>query len=709
VRRESSAIAALAFLVRIADVRWGLPEVEEEATPVHKAFEMWGWDEGRITLDPQTSDWPSLSFYAHLALQHVQYAVGRLTGRYDDRLDFFVQHVDAHTLMAPARFLSVLMGVAIVVVGVRLAGRLAGRFGALATGLVLSASPLLIEHSIKVAPDIFLTLFSALALARILDVYEKGRQRDYLWSAVWIALGVASKYTPVLLIPCLLSAHLARHWREARWRSLIDRRLLLAGATCAAVCFAATPFTFLNVAAAQRDFPLQFMHVVTAGHFGHELRGPGHLFYLVEALPAALGWPAAILGLSGLALAAWRRRGAWLLVLLCFAFYYVGLGALRSLHVHYILPAVLPVALGLAALAGEVGRTSWARRSPFSVAAAFGFLAVVVTPPAVMSARQHQRYSRHSTFHDAKTFIMQELNRPDAHFVSELGGPTLPRDPGLELEGRPVFQRLDAAGRARLMSRPFVHVCPIPMYMTDANRADFFYDLRHFLDHDYIVVSGTAHDRYRALAESYPRQNAFYDDMKRYCELVRSFPASPDRRGADVWIYGVHPGTRRILDDRGRLEPGFHHAWSGKVLLEDLSLFLSFVAVAAAQREDWDGADLYLSALVDVTPRGRIADEVLFALADVKYKAGNFREAEQLCAELLERHPDVPNLLALRAAIARGVRRPRLNGQGASRTFPSALPTTPERWKRRRIRRRARPSAADTRCARAGKVSPLAA
>jgi hypothetical protein len=59
--------------------------------------------------------------------------------------------------------------------------------------------------------------------------------------------------------------------------------------TCAAVAFAATPFTFLNFAVTRRDIPLQFGHVVTAGHFGHELRGPGLVYYLVDALPDALG------------------------------------------------------------------------------------------------------------------------------------------------------------------------------------------------------------------------------------------------------------------------------------------------------------------------------------------------------------------------------------------------------------------------------------
>ena len=43
-----------AHVAKLARIR-----VEEEALPVRKAFEMWGWDNGQVTLDPQTAGWPS--------------------------------------------------------------------------------------------------------------------------------------------------------------------------------------------------------------------------------------------------------------------------------------------------------------------------------------------------------------------------------------------------------------------------------------------------------------------------------------------------------------------------------------------------------------------------------------------------------------------------------------------------------------------------
>ncbi|MGQ0720537.1 MAG: glycosyltransferase family 39 protein [Candidatus Eiseniibacteriota bacterium] len=669
------AIAVFAFLIRISHLRWGLPEVEEEAHPVRKAFEMWGWDEGRLTLDPQTAGWPALSFYVHLALQHAQYAVGRMTGRYEDRLDFFMEHVDVHTLMVPARFLSVVMAVAVVFVGVRLAQRLAGWFGALVTGLTLSLSPLLLEVSLEVTPDMFATVFSALALAGFLDVYERGRLRDYLASGAWIGLGVASKYTPILLVPCLLAAHVARHWNGGRWRSLLHRRLLAAGAGCAATFCAASPFTLMNFAATQRDVASQFSHVVTAGHFGHELQGSGYVSYLVNTLPAALGWPGLVLGLSGLALAAVRRGGAWLIIALAFACYYLGLGALRSLHEHYILPLLLPLALGLAGLTGEPGRMRWAHRGRVAVALAAGFLAVVLIPVGVGSARQQVRYSRPSTTREAKSFLMEELYRPDAYFACELAGPDLPRHPAAEFSRRPVFARLDEQSRQRLLSRPFVNRYYINMYMTDANGADIFYDLRHYLCYDYIIVVGGAYHRYTGLAQDFPRQNEFYRDLELYCEPVRRFAASPERLGPDVWIWAVRPETRRILEDRGRLARGFHLAHMDKVRPDDLHAFLGFTGDLAARREDWQSADLYLSTFLDLRPD--IRGELLLTVAHAKYQAGDLAGAAELCAERLQLRPGDPQAVALGAAIVReaeGAAIVREAGGQAERRSPDDAP-----------------------------------
>src|SRR4030095_13527831 len=105
-------IALFAVLVRLPHLGWGLPVVEEEALPMKKAFAMWGWDTGHIDWNPHTAGWPSLSFYLQLLVQHLHYAIGRLSGTFHDRGDYFVAHwLDPGPLLRISRGVSVLANV----------------------------------------------------------------------------------------------------------------------------------------------------------------------------------------------------------------------------------------------------------------------------------------------------------------------------------------------------------------------------------------------------------------------------------------------------------------------------------------------------------------------------------------------------------------------------------------------------------------------
>ena len=387
--------------------------------------------------------------------------------------------------MPSARFLSIIVGVAVVVIGVRLAQRLVGWFGALTTGLVLSLSPLLIEHSIKVTPDIFLTLFSALALVSFIDVYEKGRWRDYLASGVWIGLGVASKYTPILL----LSLFGCRSPGQTLARRSVTKIVRLAIASRRSDLrrdiFPGESVYLSKPRGRETRHPLA---VHARGHRGSLRTRAGAWRTLVlpgERAARCSRMAGRGLGTFGtrtrsvaparsldprLALLHLLLRGTWRIALTpC---------ALRASRAS-------PVALGLAGLVGELEGTIAAHGRRYSTALALGLLLLVVlTPPGVRSARQSQRYSRPSTLQEAKQFILQELNRPNVSFAAELGGPDLPRSAAADFSRRPVFKLLDASSRERLLRRPSVHRFEINMYMSDANGADLYYDLRHYLNYD---------------------------------------------------------------------------------------------------------------------------------------------------------------------------------------------------------------------------------
>jgi hypothetical protein len=177
----SLVLAAFGVLVRV-----GLPPgTSDEALPMKKAFEMWGWSRGHVSLDPQTAGWPSLSFYLHLLLQYLQYGVGRLTGAFADRNDYFVAAwPDLAPILPVARGLSMVAAALVIWSGARLAGRLAGWVGTLLTGLLLAFSPLLVEYSLMITPDILVALFASLAITRIVAIQQRGRVSDYAWAAI---------------------------------------------------------------------------------------------------------------------------------------------------------------------------------------------------------------------------------------------------------------------------------------------------------------------------------------------------------------------------------------------------------------------------------------------------------------------------------------------------------------------------------------------
>jgi len=169
-------LAALAFLSRLPRLGWGLPDIEEEALPLKKAFDMWGWTGDGLQLDPQTAGWPSLSFYIHLVAQKLHYGAGRLLGEYSNPYDYWVAYqLDPTEQVLVGRTLGALLGAGLVWVAARLGQRIAGLPGALSAAAILLVSPMAIRHSQMVTPDILLVFFSALALMKIFDVAEHGR------------------------------------------------------------------------------------------------------------------------------------------------------------------------------------------------------------------------------------------------------------------------------------------------------------------------------------------------------------------------------------------------------------------------------------------------------------------------------------------------------------------------------------------------------
>src|SRR5262245_7861285 len=396
-------------------VRLNLPDTTDEALPMKKAFEMWGWSSGHLTLDPGTAAWPSLSFYVHLMLQHRQYGVGRLSGAFSDRNDFFVAvWPDLGPIARWAHALDIAVAGGVIWAGAWLAQHLAGRLGLLLSGSLLALSPLLIDYSQLITPDILVALFVALAVIRIVAIQECGRMRDYAWAGVWIGLGISSKYTPVLLLPAVFVAHGLR--RERQGRSLLAsvaevRPWLAAGA--ALLAFVATsPYLVLAAPALWRGVAVQSAHLTTR-HFGQE--GQGALYYS-GVLGYGLGWTGFAACFTGLVLGSLTPRRAWLVLAACVVSFYLGLSALVTQFPRYMLPLLMPLAMGAS---GILQQPRWFRSRAAATAITGLVIAVALAPVVVHAWRVRLEKGRPTTLQLADRFLRDAADAAEAHIAAE--------------------------------------------------------------------------------------------------------------------------------------------------------------------------------------------------------------------------------------------------------------------------------------------------
>lgn len=637
-RALALALALLAILARWPHLDWGLPEIEEEALPMKKALEMWGWGTGGLTLDPQTAGWPSLSFYVHLVVQKAWYAWGRLTGTFSDPYDLYVSYtMDPTALTVVSRTVGVVAAGILVYVAVRVAERLAGRIGAVLTGGLLVLSPMLIAQSQMVTPDILLTMFAGLCVARIVAIHEDGRPRDYVWAGIWAGLGAASKYTPVFFTVSLYLVHLQRlrgEGRSLRAAGFDDRRLGYAALASVLAFCVASPYTFADLEVVRRDFAYQALHM-REGHFGHEDRGFALWYYLKDVLRPALGWPGLVAGLAGLGVAATRRRGPWLALVWCVVPFTAVMGSLSTQFDRYMLPMLFPLALGAAGAWVVLRDQPWMRARP--IVATLLTLALLVLP-ARGALRHHTLQGAPSTQQLAKAWILENHPADTTLLTMEIYAPQLPMDERDTVRQSAVFPHLSTEQRERLLERPFYRFQYIPLYSARSHMAAIYYDLRHLLPYDLIVTSGAVRKRYERQPDRFPEQNRFYADLERFARLEKVFKAEGQSRGPEIRIYRFDDaGKQALIAERGPVLPGFYTEYADRIHAPHFFAFVDAIATHALLRDRFQLAELYYGTLQQTQPERNPAVEE--QLAFVKLKLGKFAESEQLYRRVLQANP----------------------------------------------------------------------
>ena len=343
------AILALAFILRLRGITWGLPGVPyfilyhpDEWTSLQCLF---GMKPAAFDFNPHYFVNPTLYYYCAGAvlkvLSIVNHAVVSPFG--PGRLSI----VQLGGLLLGARALTVVVGVLTVCIVYKAGRRLYDRPVGLLSALFLSVIPVHVVHSHYFTVNVAGTFWVALILLLSERIRGSGERRWYLLAGLTIGLATATKYFGLLLVVPALTAHFLRRrvsGGSRRGRSL--NVLLLLGAIIIAFV-AGCPYSVL----APEEFGKDFYEMIRFNQF------PPSFDRLIANMYYSLGPTALIFSLICVVTLLIERRPQDY-ILLSFFFFFIVASWYRASHFTRHFLFVTPV---LAIIAGRGIEIGWGR------------------------------------------------------------------------------------------------------------------------------------------------------------------------------------------------------------------------------------------------------------------------------------------------------------------------------------------------------------
>jgi hypothetical protein len=340
--------------LRLWGINFGLPALyrPDEDVTVGRAM---GIVHG--VLNPHFADWPHLYFYVAAAWL----APLRLLGMVQDPASGYL---GVRVLDALIGSLTVLL---VFEFGRRAYGWLAGFFGAAA----LAVAFLHVRDSHFGTLDIPLSLACVAALYLAYRTLHSRGVRPLLLNGITLGVAASLKYNGALVFAGIAAAQTLRARAERiRWPRLLAR-LALVGVVGVATLVVTSPFLVLDPGMTQHGIGYIFQHLgrATAPAIGW--------VQLSLALWFGIDPVLVLLGVIGVAYAAWRRQPADLIILTFLLVYFLLIGAGGSVFLRYADPLIpLLLLLGGRALAALVQQTAQGRSRRLALGVAFILIAV---------------------------------------------------------------------------------------------------------------------------------------------------------------------------------------------------------------------------------------------------------------------------------------------------------------------------------------------
>lgn len=460
-----------------------------------RAYNMWKGGTEPLDLNPHTSGWPALSFYATLGIQWIYRTYDGIVHPGTTAAAFNANVIEgsgARGMFILARWIGAAIGVITVVLTYRLGlstlGKVAGFGGALL--LALSLPHILVSQHVS-DPNLLALLFILIACLPMVRIARgRGSTADSVLAGAMIGLAGACKYVPLIVgLPFLL----------AHRRGIRDRAFWLGAAALVAALFIATPFTFLDWRITLRDLTAQ-RNSLFSSWVGQSTFPISLPTYLLTTLPHAMGWPAYLLAIAGSVLL-WRRGRAERVLIGTAGILIAVNGLLKAAQERYVLVA-LPFLCFAAAVAFERGLAWWQRavarpgrnaRLVAAVPALLAALALAWPLPELTQLRATLRLP--DTRHISRRWILENVpaNAPMA----------------LELYG-PIFTK----GERLFLFWPFF-ATQVPL-VRPAYHPEFLDGIR------YITQSSGISGRFEADSLNYPVEVSYYRWLRAHAPLLWS-------------------------------------------------------------------------------------------------------------------------------------------------------------------------------------------
>jgi hypothetical protein len=343
------AIVAVGFALRAYDLDYGMPGIlhPDELSLAHPAVRI--ADISKLDLDPDFFNYPSLVIYVLAGVVLLANTLGGGTATLPDQ-----QVLDAVLL---GRWVTLLFGVATIVVVYQLGRRLAGPRVGLLAALLLAVTPFHALDSHYLNVDIPLTFWCALGAFFLHGWWQDDRLRDLVLGAASIGFAGASKYNGLVLLGAL-AVLIVVPFRRRMEAGPALRAAALGGAACGAAFLLAAPYTLLRFDDFLAAVRFEGAHVST-GHWAWDvntgrLLHQRVLYQLTIGLPFVLGFALYLLTLGGAGALALRRAREWLPLAVVVGLLFLPVGISRVVFPRYLLPLapflVLVAAYGGAAL-----------------------------------------------------------------------------------------------------------------------------------------------------------------------------------------------------------------------------------------------------------------------------------------------------------------------------------------------------------------------